>query len=75
MNIDRATELIAWTIRSRCVRYGMAFIPVDGLDIDNLAAEIAATLRDPPVEFRDLIVDMRQEADITPVPGGDADGA
>ena len=52
MNIDRATEVIAWTIRARCVRYGIAFIPVDGLDIDNLAAEIAANLRDPPVQFR-----------------------
>jgi hypothetical protein len=52
MNIDRAAELIAWTIRGRCVRYGIAFIPVDGLDIDNLAAEIAANLRDPPVQFR-----------------------
>ena len=52
MNIDRAAELIAWTIRARCVRYGIAFIPVDTLDIDGLAHEIAANLRDPPVQFR-----------------------
>jgi hypothetical protein len=65
VNIDRAAEVIAWTIRARCVRYGIAFIPVDTLDINGLAQEIAANLRDPPVQFRDLIVDMRQEADIT----------
>lgn len=51
---DRTADLITWTIRSRLERYNIRFLPIGTLDIENLAEEIAATLRDPPVEFRDV---------------------
>jgi hypothetical protein len=51
---DRTADLITWTIRSRLERYDTRFLPIGTLDIEGLAEEIAATLRDPPVEFRDI---------------------